>query len=381
MAFTLEIVKEPKVTSTFGVASYWLAVQNPMVWVFQRKDLIIKAVSDPGGGETKITFFSSPYWLSPGDYVWWGDSINKNDGEYLVTAVDAANDFIKIAKIYDGHILGWVNDTTNLQNYHVYMKLFEWLGTGQQGDTIAFAKFYDDPKGRIVADVREYLQPYLDLQWPKMFGVANIHKGKNQDFSFSYRPGFVHTSIEPEFLTPTQYDTRYWAVKASKQLGDEFGQNMRKYMTQNPPTTVNEDAMTKFVTDFEEPYYFDGYPFVLGWIYSEVFTTNYIDRHMQWKDINKVNIGSEDTERLNPIDPNVVAMTLRGYLGFTNPAHANHDDVEYIEVWLEDSETTISSDNGGGGGGGSTGGGGTSYDSLESDIVVSGVVTAPTGED
>ena len=255
MSFNIDMIQNPSVTHTFGSASNWLFSQNPMIWKFQRKDLQILSVTDLGGGETRLTFTSSPYWMTSGGYIWWGDLMNKNDGRYLVTGVDLASNSIDIALIYSGHVLGWVNDTTGIQNYHIFLEIYKWLGTGLQGDTIAYAKFYDDPKGVIMVDLREYLSAILSIGAFDYFGIATQHEMMDQDFSFTYRPGFVHATIIPEDMTPTIYDTRFWAIKGSAQLGDEFGQNARRYMSYPAVDPLDTDALMHFNTMFDEPYY------------------------------------------------------------------------------------------------------------------------------
>lgn len=374
MTFNVTLTQTPDVTHVFGTSSQWLMSQNPMIFKFQRKDLIVLGVSNFGSGETKITFTTSPYSLSAGDYIWWGDTSGISNGRYYVTSVNTANNFIIIQKQYGPHSLGWVNDVTNLQNYHVYLTLYKWLAPLLQGDTIARIQFYDDPTGLIVADLRKFLEPFLDLQLPIYFGIANKHEGRMQDFSFNYRPGFIHPTIDPELIVPNDFNKRYFAYKAAAQLGDEFGQNMRRYMTYPPVTPETEDAMMNFNSVFDEPYYFDGYPFLLSFVYSEKFTDNYIDRHIQWLDMNNNNVGAEKTDRIpSAIKENGCTISARGQLQFTDEANANHQDVAAFYLWLEDSETTVESGGGGGGTGTGTGSGGTDYSSFESDVFESDV--------
>jgi len=368
MSFNISIVKEPKVTHTSGTASRWSMSQNPLIFKFQRKDLTIKVITDLGGGTQRITFFDSPYWVNIGDNIYYGNSIANNAGEYAVTAVNAGANYIEIATALTLGPLGWVNDTTNIQNYHVYMGLYEWDSLGVQGDTIAFAKFYDDPSGLIIADLREYLEPFLDLSFPEFYGIATKHDNRDKDFSFSYRPGFVHTSIDARFLNFSDYNTRCWVYKASAQLGDQFGQNMRRYMTYPALASLSIEGLMHFNSMFDEPYYFDGYPFALSFIYSEKQLTNYINRHIQWLDLNGVNVSTEKTDQIPfTISEHGCVVTQRGWGAITA-------DVDSFYLWLEESETTVESGGGGGGTGTGTGGGGSDFASLEADILEAGIV-------
>lgn len=371
MSFELDMIEEPKVTSAVGSASYWLMSENPMIWKFQRKDLIILSITNLGGGEVRLKFTSTPFFTNVGDYVYYGNTIDFQTGEYLVTAVDVANRTMDIQASFPLGNLGWINDTTNLQNYHAEISIYEWNTSGTQGDPIATAKFYDSPSGLITADLREYLRPYLIMSMPSFFGVGSKHDLMSKDFSFTWKPAFLN----PNFSTANSWDynTRNWSVKATAQLGDEFGQNLRRYVTYEPESTLNEDNVMHFNSMFDEPYYFDGYPFALSFIYGENFDTNYLQRHIQFLDINSSNTGSEITTIFPAVDrpaPHVVTIRGRG--------SAIPSDAEYFYLWFEDSETAISSDGGGNGGGSSSGGGESDIGVLSGDIVAVGTVFGPT---
>ncbi len=348
MSFDLQIIKEPKITATTGTASRWSMVQNPLLFKFQRKDLIIKAVTDSGGGVTKLAFFDSPYWITAGDSIWWGDTLNQNDNEYLVTSVDKVNNFIEIGTILSGHVLGWVNDTTNIQNYHVFMDLFEWLGSGQQGDRIAFAKFYDDPKGLIIADLRDYLETKVGITIPSFFGVATRHNNMDQDYSFTYRPGFVHTTIDPTGVVPSNFNTRYFAFKSSAQLGDQYGQNMRRYMTYPAIDPLNTNGLMHFNSMFDEPYFFDGYPFLMSFVYSEKLIATRINRCIRYLDINLqefellLNGSFDDTSAwtLNGTGISISGGALK-FAGASHLAYGQQELITPIEVGTDNYRITI----------------------------------------
>ena len=366
----LTIVSEPKVTAATGTASRWSMSQNPLIFKFQRKDLIIQGVSTPSAGVTRLTLLENPYWITAGDSIWWGDTLAQNNGSYVVAAVNQVSKYIDIYNTLTGHVLGWVNDTTNVQNYHVYMKLYKWNVSGTPGDTVAFAKFYDDPKGLIVADLRDYLDSTLELSWPSFFGVATQHDLIDQDFSFTYRPGFVASFFDPSLLAPPDFNTRYWAIKASAQLGDQYGQNMRRYMTYPAINPLNVDGLMHFNSMFDEPYFFDGYPFGLSFVYSDKFLTNYINRHVQWLDVNNNNVSTEKVDQLPfTIAEHGCIVTPRSRTGFTST-------VDAFYLWLEDSGTTVASGGGGGGGGSDldTGPGAGDMSTLEAGIVEPGIV-------
>lgn len=373
MSFDINLIQEPKVTHVYGTASNWSFVQNPLLFKFQRKDYTIISITHIGGGLQQCQVIGNPVSVNSGDIVYYGNSVGFQTGSYQVSSVDYTNRYIVLdTGLTTFGPLGFINDTTNIQNYSCYMDIYEWDSSGNPGRTIAFAKFYDDATGLITADLREFLAPEMNLNdWTNFFGVAQQHPNMDISYSFKFKPDFIHPTISVSSWT--DFNTQYWAFKGSAQLGDEFGQNARRYMTYPPDSSGNEDSMMDFNTMFEEPYYFDGYPWLLSFIYSNKLTDNYIDRHIQWLDINDNSVDTEKTDRIpSNIFPHGCVITARGQLAFTNTANAYYDDVKGFYIWLEDSETTIASENGGGGSGTGTGGGGTDFSLIEDDYVDSG---------
>ncbi|MDF2430818.1 MAG: hypothetical protein JWP44_449, partial [Mucilaginibacter sp.] len=59
----------------------------------------------------------------------------------------------------------------------------------------------------------------------------------------------------------------YYVLYAAKQLGDSYGGNLAAYVPFR--TVTNNSQLAKWVTDFTEPAYSNGYPFDIGFIYSD----------------------------------------------------------------------------------------------------------------
>ncbi len=357
MNYVIEIIQEPSVNNDIGNDSHWNASQNPMIWKFQRKDYNIKSVQALSAGTTRIYFWRDMETINAGDSIWWGDSINLKDGEYDVFNVDHVNWYIDIVHTFNGSVLGWVNDTKNITNYHVYLQIYRW---GDITDFIAIAKFYDDKAGVCTADLHKFVEGELTMVFPSFFNIATQEPTKDRDFSFIYGPGFLNPTFGGSPIYLGDYAQRYWVYKASAQLGDEFGQNMRRQMIYGATDPLNTDALMKFNTVFDEPYIFDGYPFAISFIYSDHFVTNYLHRKIQRLDINNDDVDSEATDLVpSTIKEHGCVLTMRDFGALT-------DETKGFYVWLEDSGVPLTVDPGGGGSG--SGGGGSDPSAFEDEV-------------
>ena len=362
MSFDLTIVQEPQINNGFGDNARWNTSQNPMIWKLQRKDYIIKSVMFLVPGTTRIFFWQNPVTITNNSTIWWGDSINLKDGEYLITNVNNFAFYIDIAAEFNGSALGWINDTANILNYHAYLQIYRWP---TPGDIISRVKFYDDEKGLITADLHKFLEGELSIEIPSPFGIASQEENKDRDFSFTYGPGFLNDDHGGSPIFLADYDQRFWIYKSSAQLGDEFGQNLRRQMLYGAEDPLDSDALMKFNTVFEEPYFFDGYPFMLSFIYSDHFTTNYLHRHVQRLDINDLATGPEENDLVpSTIKEHGCVVTLRDFGALT-------DDVEGFYLWLQDSGVPLTVDPGDGGG--SSGGGGSDPSAFEDEVFEFGI--------
>ena len=96
--------------------------------------------------------------------------------------------------------------------------------------------------------------------------------------------------------------------------------------------------------------------------------TNYWERVIQYLDINDGLVGSELTDTIPAI------IKEHDCLITTRQRESFGSSVESFYLWIDDSETLITSDGGGGGGGGTSGGGGSNNAVVADDIVAQGVL-------
>lgn len=146
-------------------------------------------------------------------------------------------------------------------NYRVLIKAYE-VGTNT---LLAKAVHRPFTNGFLEVDLHSYLEQYLlekdDIEYKT--GLVNQRDiGKSVQFYISYEE---QNDNAPEGVE--QVDAkRYFACIAKKQVGDPFGQNMADYVPVKASTP--ESGKAKFLTRFEKPVYFKGWPFSLSFIYD-----------------------------------------------------------------------------------------------------------------
>ena len=138
--------------------------------------------------------------------------------------------------------------------------------SGQQSTILSTNR--PDNTGLTKADLSNFLQSIVEVKDDSDYTRINY---RDQNLSASYQVAYAehwddgtdngHTS---DYITVTD---PYYVLYAAKQLGERYGGNLAAYV---PFKTVTDNTqLAKWVTDFEEPAYSIGYPFDIGFIYSE----------------------------------------------------------------------------------------------------------------
>ena len=162
---------------------------------------------------------------------------------------------------------GFVN-INSLRHYYKMLTQITYQDklTGQQQTITATNR--PDGKGIIRADFSNFLQSLLRAKDDSNFSQPNF---RDDNLSASYQVQYAESWDDG---TPNGYTSNYipvadpyYVVYAAKQLGTKHGGNLAAYV---PFTSVTDSSqLAKWVTDFNEPAYSNGYPFDIGFIYSE----------------------------------------------------------------------------------------------------------------
>jgi hypothetical protein len=245
------LVSDPSETIN-GHVSRWNAAFNPIYFTYQRKDFEVTAITNVSGF-AKLAVNADLSGLLVGDAVYV--NAGAYNGIYVVNQISAG--FIQISAAYNGPGAGFVN-INSLRLYYAVLTRITFVSqlTGQFEQVISTNR--PNASGLVKADLYNFLQTLLAAKDDSNYTAINY---RDTNLSASYTVEYAETwyGHTPEYIS---ISNPYYVTFAARQLGQPHGGNMAEYV---PFKTL----AAKWVTDFEEPAYSNGYPFDLSFIYGE----------------------------------------------------------------------------------------------------------------
>lgn len=346
---SVTITKYPKRVRD-GHTSKWVALHNPIIYEVQRKDYVVASVTRYIPTKQLIITLASPI-VSP-DEVVAGDYVYVKSGLYdvvlLVASVQSSTSFRCIGAWYGVSTGGFMNLNTNRENYNMQVDI---LGVDITNTyfVIGSATVTPDPTGLMKVDVHEWVKELAgyaneygyaatpinvkDLNLSNTFNIRFIERWNNDD----------EESIQEAAINESE---RHFFVNGAKQIADAHGQNMAVYVPL--PSLVADVA--EFLTGFESPTAFRGYPFDLPFIYSDNITPYLVYRVSQQFDLNDGSLGVavEDVldyagaqfvnrMKLPAINASAKSITvyLKIYTGDTTKMYGSGYAVDYADDYYE----------------------------------------------
>lgn len=325
---SLYITRRPEKQLDGAIFSRWTALHNPYIFEFTRKDYAITSTAiRPAYHATLPTVQVTgdlTSLVSAGDTIYLNSGIY--NGTYTVEAVTAgATSYVTIDTPYIGvGGSGYMNLSEILVNYKLYVNIYDAVSDAVI-DTL-YPK--PDSTGLTLVDVSGAVKSVLNTVDNCGYTLIN-QKNENISGSFYLGYGFSYKFGETQITTTEVIDgyDYYWLSGAQQITGRTVlgmagaGQNMKDYV----PYNVSGSA-AKFLTMFDKPTKFTGYPFTIGFIYSENFKTNYLERHQINYNINRQSTSSESNVNL-----------LNSEVGYVNALQIADEDATttQMDVWLE----------------------------------------------
>lgn len=317
-----------------SVYSLWTALHNPILFTFQRKDSIVSKITISEGLELNaivaINSGLDTSYYSVGDVVYIGGNDYIRDGAYEVISI--SNSSTLVVKLPSGYSAGdygngYMNNNS-LAGYYFQVFLYSYLDSVET--LIAETRWQSLPDGRIFVDVAEWLRSTAAIADEFDFTTdylrdTNIFYG----FTVKYRERFT---AEPSIPELTQFPRPFYWVQAAKQLQDEFGQNMARYVSFLTDTPAH---VAKWLTKYSTPLLFYGYPFSIDFIVSEDFGSKALRVIQTTKDINGNVVGLaaatpvDNTEGVYRFKPNQPSS------GFISLKLQNQTDETYLTEELQ----------------------------------------------
>nr|WP_294947868.1 hypothetical protein [uncultured Mucilaginibacter sp.] len=265
------LLSAPSVTLPDGNTSRWNAAFNPVVFTYQRKDfgvisvaedtehgyavLRVNAVLNPPGAHQPMLLAGDKVYVNAGPY----------NGIYDVIMVTGTA-YLTIKTPFAGNAGGFIN-INQMRPYYKVLTRITYIDKQSGAAKTITSTNRPNNTGLVKADISNFLQSLLQAYDGSTYTQSNY---RDDSLSASYQIAYAEewdengeTKTSPYVIMPDSYYVLY----AATQLGQQYGGNLAAYVPF--ANLAGGLPKAKWITDFTEPAYSNGYPFDIGFIYSE----------------------------------------------------------------------------------------------------------------
>lgn len=314
---SLSIVKKPERLIN-GHLSKWNAVHQPIEFKVQRKDQAVEMkykFTTPGSTVRIKVVGSLPLGVEIGQRVYYSSPSQS----YVLNITDIVGNILITDGLVSGTVYGgFVNFLDAYTNYFIETEIL-YRNTSNVYESIGTSRSKIDSQGIASININEWLKTKAVFEDDFLYNVINkAINGEGGAFTARFRENYNGQTLD---FSPVD-GIGYW-TNSAKQVLEIFGTNMAVYV---PTYDDTREERAKFLSVFEKPTYFPGYPFSLCFVYSDNLLNYQITREESTKDLNGSEIDSTSDD-LNATQRFFVnrLMLKQGYTS----------DVKQLEVWLE----------------------------------------------
>jgi hypothetical protein len=308
----------------------WQSNRQPYIFSFQRVDTFCTLVNV--SGFTRCNYSTSG--LTDDSTIEVGNIVtivtNGIARTGTITSFDSnipthniTTDIVWDATLGTSAILLWSKKET----YKIRLTINAYIPS--LGRTVLLGTLIGTPnsKGVCAIDCRTMLE--YEMNKVNAFSFDTVNQVLNSGwlrFNIGYKDTYFEDGVlttstdvveDTEIVNDADVVVDYWAIDGVKYLLEDYGQNYADYVTQLP--TVN----AKFLTSFDRPTYFVGYPFSLTYI-------NNLPTYTQTIEADELDANGST---INHIDDNIIDVTQG--LQQVVPFDTFEPLTESINVWLE----------------------------------------------
>lgn len=306
--------------------SNWVALHNPIFFHFQRQDYAVASVEFAGANRVKVTL-TNP--IASNDTIEVGDFVYLNSGNYdevgeVASVVSSTVITLRIDYDIDASG-GFINLNTGRENYRVAVQIVE-LTTSDVFVPVAEVNVTPDFRGLAKIDVHEWVKEIPNEGYDNGYDYETLNL---KDLTLSGRFGLKFYENWSGNDAVVDWDdlvvsdaTLHSFANAARQINASYGQNMAEYNPTGAPDLAGE---AKWLTLFDRPTLFRGYPFDLQFIYSDAIVPYQVTRSSLAKDVNGTNIAAQVDEILAPLEGKYVNRLKMPDIS---------DDTKILEVWI-----------------------------------------------
>ncbi|MDB4926786.1 hypothetical protein [Mucilaginibacter sp.] len=254
------LISDPSATIGDNI-SRWNAAFNPVVFTYQRKDFeVISVISDSLTGNAKFIVNANLTGVLNDDLVYINTGSYK--GTYKIKT-DTVNSLI-LNTPYTTTATGYIN-INRLRPYYKLLTDITYQDPETNQEKTIRSTNRPDNTGLIKADLSNFLQSIVRVKDESDFTKLNF---RDDNLSASYQIAYAEDwDNNPQPDNWVTIADPYYVVYAAKQLAERYGGNLAAYVPF--ASVITGIPLARWITDFAEPVYSNGYPFDIGFIYSE----------------------------------------------------------------------------------------------------------------
>lgn len=257
-------------------SSRWVAAWHPCIFSFQRADFAITSIGDNplSSGQIVINIAGDiTAELNVGNNIYVNCPVVSIDGtiEVFTFSYDAGTGLTSIIVANPtigaiGSQSGLVNLVDTRINYQLSI-LVTYYESGLPVIENSFAEFTPNPQGIIKCDIQQWIQP--------MISADDMYYGYNFQSIASYlgRPFVIQWRIDYQELATgnaisgtfnaVDVQNKYNVTNAVRKVGNTYGNNQAQLLMYG-----FGNSFGPFLTKFEQPTYYPGYPFDFTFLYD-----------------------------------------------------------------------------------------------------------------
>ena len=300
------LISDPSVTIN-GNTSRWNAAFNPIIFTYQRRDFEVTSVSmdsSTGNANIKVNTDVSAIQTALQNTAAQGTATTSdqsiyvyvNAGPYigLYTVTATGDSSLVINTPYTSSATGFININMLKPYYKVFTKI-TYVDPLTGGINSITATNRPNNQGITRADISNFLQSILRAKDDSNYTAINYRdKNLSASYTIQYAENYDNGSLEGKTSDYISIQAPYYVMYTARQLRSQNGGNLAEYV---PFPTA--PTLAKWVTDFTEPAYTNGYPFDISFIYSETLAGRQLYYKMVLLDINR-----------NPLPGNAISSYL-----------------------------------------------------------------------
>lgn len=254
-------IEEGSIFEAFEVApvecytSKWSAVHHPIKWELQRQDALVDEKDTVSGGFVRLQLSDTPpVGVAVGTQVTYYNGTTVISG--IITLIAVNN--LTLNVIESGTLLGGFVIFPNLyNNYYIETEV----------ENIGNIRTIPNQQGKATIDVSAWLRTQTAFENTYNYtNLTAIDLGQSGSYRLRFRENY-------NFQTGAfgSYTSKYFWTNSAKQIRDAYGSNMIEYVT-------NLNTPVKFLSVFNRPTNFIGFPFSLSWINSGQYSGRVLRR-------------------------------------------------------------------------------------------------------